>query len=277
MLAMFANLRKKQEQGFTLIELLVVILIIGILAAIAIPLFLNQKKSAIDASVVSDVRNAEAPIGTWIGKQGTAEVPIPTDWTADFQGSKAADTGTYKNIKVMLSSGTVMKITGTSFNYVITANNPNGDQSSPANGGISFDSKTGKLGSGAAAPASPAAGPTTATCGGGVYTVSGTGAAIACALGSSSGTTINYTVTVTTTSATPIQWSVNADWTGVNYFQSAKGYGTGVLDTGAITSKTYSFSGNSAGSTNPADNWNHKYISSSKAAEVFTSQVVTTQ
>lgn len=272
---MLKNLRKDQEQGFTLIELLVVILIIGILAAIAIPLFLNQKKAAIDASVVSDVRNAEGTVGTWVGKQGATEKPIPTDWTADFQGSKAADTGAYKDIKVTLSSGTVMRITGTSFNYVITANNPNGDASTPANGGISYDSKTGKLGAGTVAAA--AAGPTTATCGGGVYTVTGAGATIACVLGSSTGTTTNYTVTVSTTSATPIQWAVNADWTAVSYFQSAKGYGPGVLDTGSISAKTYSFSGNAGTSTNPADNWNHKYISSSKAAEVFTSQVVTTQ
>jgi type IV pilus assembly protein PilA len=274
---MLKNLYRRKEQGFTLIELLVVILIIGILAAIAVPMFLNQKKAAIDASVVSDVKNAEGAVGTWIGKQGTAETPIPTNWSTAFQGSAAADASTYKNIKVMLSNGTTMSITGTSYHYVITANNPNGDQSAPATGGISYDSQTGTVGT-VTATASPSAGPTTATCGGGVYTVTGAGSTIACVLGSGSGgTTMNYTITVTTTSATPIQWSVNADWTGVNYFQSAKGYGTGVPDTGAISAKTYSFSGTANGSTNPADSWNYKYISSSKAALVFTSQVVTSQ
>ena len=98
MLARMQKSMKEKDQGFTLIELLVVIIIIGILAAIAIPVFLNQRKKGVDASLKSDLKNAatasrRGPPTTHDADPRPAPPPAPLTvaaWAAALDGFRRA-------------------------------------------------------------------------------------------------------------------------------------------------------------------------------------------
>jgi type IV pilus assembly protein PilA len=80
---MWGKLRKYDEDdGFTLIELLVVIIIIGILAAVAIPVFLKQREKAFDAAAKSDMYTLAQFEETYLAGFATSYGDIP-DLIAD--------------------------------------------------------------------------------------------------------------------------------------------------------------------------------------------------
>jgi type IV pilus assembly protein PilA len=83
---------EKDEKGFTLIELLVVVLIIGILAAIAIPVFLAQQDQAKDSAIQSDLANAKIAYVSYLVANPDGDT-TDLDTLADYGFDAGASSG----------------------------------------------------------------------------------------------------------------------------------------------------------------------------------------
>jgi type IV pilus assembly protein PilA len=115
MLARLTKMKDEREGGFTLIELLVVIIIIGILAAIAIPVFLNQRQKGYDAQAKSDLRN-----------MATAEETYLTDNPSGYTSSITSLVSEGFKSSTNVSGWTATFVTDQS--YILTACSQSGKQ-----------------------------------------------------------------------------------------------------------------------------------------------------
>ncbi|WP_228379238.1 type II secretion system protein [Demequina rhizosphaerae] len=111
---------EKRDAGFTLIELLVVMIIIGILAAIAIPLFLNQRKKAEDSAAKADVSTLGKEVATYY-VDNTGAVPAVAISGTKYTVNSVEVGNVSKNVVLGTETGT------SATNWCVAVSNPEGD------------------------------------------------------------------------------------------------------------------------------------------------------